>query len=429
MGKTISHYFPALYQQLADLSDQRKRKDYSVAELATAGIAMFLLKQGSRNAMNLDRKEEQFGDNYYKVFKQRLPQMDAVEKLFRELKEEELSQLKVALINQLLEKKVLHKFKVLGRSFNISVDATHVATYSKDYCGKCVFKNVGEGKKLYFHYVLEAKLVTSSGLCLSICSEWVSNTGAEYDKQDCELKAFARLARKLKKTFPRLPICITADGLYPNATFFEICQNNRWDFILTFKDGNLPSVWKEVQLLPELQSDKTVQKIAKKANMTTFSYQWRTEIEYQKYKLNWIECRREKVDIQTGEVTRNRFVHLTNLPLNTQNAPEVSRAGRMRWKIENEGFNTQKNHGYNLGHKFSRVSFLALKNYYQCMQIAHIINQLILHSTTVVDLFATDGKLTAKHLWKNLIGFLKFAQVDPDELESLQKRRCQIRLV
>jgi len=41
----------------------------------------------------------------------------------------------------------------------------------------------------------------------------------------------------------------------------------------------------------------------------------------------------------------------------------VSQTGRLRQKIENEGFNDQKNQGYALEHKFSRVSFPAMKNY------------------------------------------------------------------
>ncbi len=45
-------------------------------------------------------------------------------------------------------------------------------------------------------------------------------------------------------------------------------------------------------------------------------------------------------------------MHLTNLTLNRETAPEVSTVGRLRWKIENEGFDTPKTHGYNLGHKF-----------------------------------------------------------------------------
>lgn len=56
-------------------------------------------------------------------------------------------------------------------------------------------------------------------------------------KQDCELKGVVRLAAKLKKAFPGLPICILTDGLYPNQTVFECCKNNGWKYIITLKDG------------------------------------------------------------------------------------------------------------------------------------------------------------------------------------------------
>ena len=63
--------------------------------------------------------------------------------------------------------------------------------------------------------------------------------------------------------------------------------------------------------------------------------------------------------------------------MNQQNVVQVSSFGRLRWKIENEGFNTQKNGGYHLEHKFSRKSLTATKNYFQAFQIAHLINQLV----------------------------------------------------
>ena len=55
----------------------------------------------------------------------------------------------------------------------------------------------------------------------------IENDSLEYDKQDCELNAFKRLSVNLKKSFPRLPICIVGDGLYPNKTVFGICKQNK----------------------------------------------------------------------------------------------------------------------------------------------------------------------------------------------------------
>jgi hypothetical protein len=46
--------------------------------------------------------------------------------------------------------------------------------------------------------------------------------------------------------------------------------------------------------------------------------------------------------------------------------------GRCRWKIENEGFNLQKNSGFNLEHAYG-IGQWQIKNYYVLMQIAHMI--------------------------------------------------------
>ena len=43
---------------------------------------------------------------------------------------------------------------------------------------------------------------------------------------------------------------------------------------------------------------------------------------------------------------------MTDLPIDAHNVQQIVRAGRSRWKIENEGFNTLKNHGYHLEHNF-----------------------------------------------------------------------------
>ena len=56
---------------------------------------------------------------------------------------------------------------------------------------------------------------------------------------------------------------------------------------------------------------------------------------------------------------------------------ELIQAGRWRWKIENEGFNNQKNGLYRIEHLNSRNSN-AMKNHYLITQIADMLMQLYL---------------------------------------------------
>ena len=57
-----------------------------------------------------------------------------------------------------------------------------------------------------------------------------------------------------------------------------------------------------------------------------------------------------------------RFVHITDIHIDKNNARDVSTTGRLPWTIENQGFNTQKKQGYALQHEYSRKHLGALKN-------------------------------------------------------------------
>ena len=177
-------------------------------------------------------------------------------------------------------------------------------------------------------------MITLNGFAISLASEWIDNE-AEYEKQDCELKAFKRLAEKLKKYFPKLPICILADGLYSNQTFFKICKSMSWQYIVTLKDGSLKSLWEEIER--ELLTSKNNLNMAKIKDLSQ-NFKWLNDLRYHDFVLSWIQCLETK-----GDET-NRFVVVTSMTIDTENVCEISDSGRLRFKIENEGFNTQKNH-------------------------------------------------------------------------------------
>ncbi len=410
------------------LCDPRKRKDYSLAELVMGGIMLFVFKEGSRNAFDNDRRETRFRKNYHRAFKLRLPSMDAVEDLYRLLGEGELEGLKCLLVKTLVEKKIFYKFRFMGKKYFVAIDGTGVASYKTNYCGECTSKTSKNGKTSYFHNVLEANLVTHNGMSVSIATEWVRNeNGKEYDKQDCELNAFKRLAVKLKKMYPRLPLVILADGLYANQSFFKICKDKGWGFIVTFKDGSLPSVHEETGLLPDSAWQYRERSLAGKGKRTKQNFRWTNGIGYRGFKLSVAECKETTVHTATGETEENTFTHITDMPIDGLNFHLISQGGRMRWNIENS-FDYLKEHGYNLGHKFSRCSFNALRNYYQSMLLAHTINQFVEKSTGVAALLAVHSKETITNLWKRLLSYFSENKVKRGEYEKLLGKRYQVRL-
>jgi hypothetical protein len=110
-------------------------------------------------------------------------------------------------------------------------------------------------------------------------------------------------------------------------------------------------------------------------------------------------------------------VHLTQLAVTAATVVLLSRTRRLRWTIENEGFNTQKHHEYALQHKYARVSWQAAKNDYHCLQIGHLINQLMVLSSAFQPLL--QGKITRAHLWRAMMAFLLYGHLHHATLEEL----------
>jgi hypothetical protein len=338
--------------------------------------------------------------------------MDTVHAILRELEPAELERLRIAMLRILIEKKVFHKFRLLNQFFLVAVDATGVMAVNEGHCDHCLHRTTNKGKSnektIYFHNVLEAKLIGENGFSISLATEWIENQ-SEYDKQDCELKAFKRLAINLKKSFPRLPICIVADSLYPNKPFFDICSENSWKFIVTLKDACLPTLQEEIDLSIPVNKNIRSEIRGKKE----FEYEWLNGLDYEGVSLDWLKC----ID------GKNKFVFVTNLNCTYLTIFALSDAGRLRSEIE-DSFNTQKNRGYGLEHKYSRTSMQATKNYYLIMQIAHMLAQLYQLS----DLFKPRlvSKTTITHLWKVLKASLYTILIVP-ATKLLAPVRMQIR--
>ncbi|MCP4395964.1 MAG: transposase [bacterium] len=399
LQQTITHYFPTLYELLREIPDCRSKQEYELVELLGAGLFLFLFKQGSRNAMNNDRDEPEFRRNYARLFKLRLPHMDTVDDVLAVLDPEHLERLNVTLMQVILAKKTLRPFRRHGEWYRVVIDGTQVMTVQEGHCPHCLHRTPKNGNTQYFHTVVAAKLVCPHGFCLPLASVWLTNP-EEYDTQDCELKGWRRLAHKLTQYYPRLPICIVADGLYPNAPCFQVCRENGWAWIVTLKDGNLPTVWSKVILRQGQEPCRSRrQEFVRKGHTIRQTSHWLSGLTYQGILLHWFSC----TEVTEHGVTE--FVSISSLKVDDHQVITLTDTGRLRWKIENEGFNIQKHHGYGLGHPFSRRSMRAMENYYHLMQIAHLINQLFELSSLCTSIRRSTESMT--HLWTLLVGELR----------------------
>ena len=96
-------------------------------------------------------------------------------------------------------------------------------------------------------------------------------------------------------------------------------------------------------------------------------------IDYEGYQVNVLryEDRKEK----NGETVTTMFQWITSLQITEKNAEKMAAKGRLRWKIENEGFNRQKNWQGDITHVCS-WDLNALKKHYLLQQISDFVKQL-----------------------------------------------------
>jgi hypothetical protein len=186
-----------LLSSFNQLPDTRKPQglQYELDEIMMGGVSLFLLKEGSRNQFNNLRKSGHFCENYHQRFGLKLPHLDSVNDVLCELDPKELEQVKMDSMSRLFEQKWLRPYRLLGKYYLVAVDATGVVSFDERHCPHCLtktFKKGGKEKTIYFHYVLEAKLVTSDGFAFSLASEWIENPVG-----DCIL---TKMRSKLVKT-------------------------------------------------------------------------------------------------------------------------------------------------------------------------------------------------------------------------------------
>jgi hypothetical protein len=367
--KVKDHFFRDLAKQMKKVKDPRNP---SYIKYGTDELLFPVVVKNACGIISMSSMTEKFNKDEcisnmaaalgYECLEE-LPHYDTINNFLSRLEPEEIGTIRDSMIRELFRKRSLEGYRLFGKYWCIAVDATQLYSFSEKHCEHCLkkeYRNKDTGeieRTVYYHTVLEAKLIIGD-MVFSIATEFVENEDENASKQDCELNAFKRLAGKLKKMYPKLPVCLLGDSLYACGPVFEICEKNNWRYLFRFKDGRIKTVAEEFHSIKKLEEQN-------RDGIT-----WVNGIGYNGNEVNMAEAMEEAED---GSV--RTFVFITDIRITKRNAGELVSAGRSRWKIENEGFNSQKTWIGSIEHACSR-NCNAMKNHYLIVQIAEILRQL-----------------------------------------------------
>ncbi len=430
---TVHHFLGGFTRLCRPIHDPRHPifTIYPLPAVCFAALLMFLCRLGSRRQINhLFRGNGPSEAKFQAVFGvETCPHGDTVNVLFSRLLPDQVQEVVCWIVETLIRKKVLDRYRLLGRYFTISIDGTGRLVFPKRHCPYCLTRT-RNGKTTYYHPVLEAKLVTPNGFVFSIMTEFVENPGENPTKQDCELKAFYRLAARLKKRFPRLPLCLLLDGLFAGGPTFALCEKYRWKYFVVLQEDDLSSVHEEFEALLPLAPENHLRFLTGVQREIRQDFRWMNDISYvdsvnREHTIAVIECLETRPDADRNPQT-TRFKWITNFNVKHNNVITLANeGGRLRWKIENEGFNVQKNGGYGLEHAYTR-NVTASKVFYYLLQIAHIIAQLIERGSLFRKAFPS-GVGSAKNIAFRLLEAWRNFRLTDEQLHHMLSVRVQIR--
>jgi hypothetical protein len=410
---------------------------YPLVSLLFTGMFLFVCRLGSRRGVKDKLRENGPSQAKFAAWfgVEAIPHGDTLNYGYQRLQVDEVQEVVCRSVETLIRKKVL-PYRLLGVYFLVAMDGTGVLTFHKRHCPHCLTKTLPNGVTIYYHPVLEAKLVTSNGFAFSLMTEFIENIDLSADKQDCELKAFYRLAKRLKQRFPRLPICLLLDGLYAGGPTFQLCQDYDWKYLIVLREDDLPNIHRSFAVamtqLPNQRKQVALCEVNahQRTEHIQQEYRWAQDLLYtdsqdRSHRLGLIECQEACTDTQ-GQSKAIHYKWLTNFSLTAYNVDRLAnQGGRLRWKIENEGFNVQKNSDLNLEHPYSQDPN-ARKVFYLLLQLACITFQLMQHGSLLRHAFP-DGLRTAKNLAFRLLEAWRNLSLNTTDFLNLSSGQFQIR--
>lgn len=401
---TFDNLMTHLHQQFSRITDHRRNNTtYSLADVLKSAFAMFSLKSPSLlSFQEQTRIERQNLKQIYRIGQ--IPADTQMRATLDGVEPENVRRL-LAFFFALLEKAgVIKEYEYWKGHVLCSVDGVEHFNSGKIHCESCTRKEKRDGQILYQHSAVAAVIVhPQQKQVLPIDFEpIICQDGAE--KNDCERVAAGRMLTSLQEKYPNLKMLLIEDALFANAPHIREVKTAGWNYILNIKPDSHKSLFKQfewrrtrrggVQVLEKIGEGGRSQRFEWTENL--FLCQSAADI---KVNFLWFE-ERDK----TGKVTRWTWV--TSLPLTRRTVEKVMRAGRARWKIENETFNTLKNQGYNFEHNYGHGERHLATVLAFLMMLAFLIDQIQERCCQIFRQLRTNLRTRVK-LWETMRSLFK----------------------
>ncbi len=285
-----------------------------------------------------------------------------------------LSPVYTTLFRQAQRGKVLEPFVFLDDCYLLSCDGTQYFSSSTIHCPSCLEKRHSKtGNITYSHQLFGAAIVHPDRPdVIPVFPEPITKQDGE-TKNDCERNAAKRFVTQFRAAHPHLKVIVIEDGLSSNAPHIRDLIQQNMHFILGVKPGDHAFLFHQVD-------------IAAVRGKTIDVEESRDGVTHVFRGVNGVPLNDSNQDVVVNVVlyweihadgTVQHCAWVTDLPITQENAFQLMRGGRARWKIENETFNTLKNQGYHFEHNYGHGTQNLSVVFALLLMLAFLVDQIL----------------------------------------------------
>lgn len=384
---TLAAMIDVLSTHFAHIPDIRQadRVDYSLHDTLMSGFAMMFFQHASLLAFQRKMKQRRGRCNLETIFAvHEVPSDTQMREILDGVPVELLRQVLPELFAKVRRAGWAQDFKSTvpsgfhhGDYYSAMLDGSDYFHSTKVQGPGCLHRTDSTGQMHYHHTVVSATLVKAgSHRVMPLDVEEVRNSDGQ-DKQDCELNAAKRLIPRLRQEHPQLPLIIGGDDLYCHEPFIAQVRELRLHHVFVCKPLSHLELYAWVEDLERLGGCEKGQwhegpacrrrfftyRIARSVPLTAARRVWGTVVEVWEH------------DRGGQQLYHNAW--FTDLEVTADNVAAIVRIGRSRWKIENEQFNVQKNHGYELEHNYGHGQQTLSMVFYLLNLLAFIAHMIL----------------------------------------------------
>jgi hypothetical protein len=402
----------SLFQDLPD-ARQAGKVDYSLHDALMSGFACMFFQDPSLLHFQRRLEEAQHRNNLHTLFGiHETPESTQMRDLIDQVDSSHFRPIFPTYFSRLGRGKHLEQFELFPGFYLCPLDGTQYFSSEHIHCRNCLTTTHSNGTTTYSHKVIQVGLMhPDQRQVMPLMPEEISNRDGG-TKQDCEVNAAKRLLPKIRQDYPDLGLVLAGDSLFSKQPFISDVGSANMHYIFVAKptDHICMMAWLDAYGVSRMQDMHLVDEKGRQ-----HIYRWLNDVpltgQKNTLRVNYLDYHivsRDK-DGNEGIVYHNSWV--TDIVITHENVVLLVHAGRCRWKIENECFNTLKNQGYHIEHNYGHGSNHLCFNFYLLTLLAFYVHQIF---------ELTDGlyqdcrqKFGSKaHMWETLRSYIKILVFD-----------------